>query len=210
MSVRSHVYSSCFARHTAESSPPFPGKNVSASRATEWTSKTVPYASKTSAAISCDIGPPGADATIGAARPKVTRPTQRRSRSMFSWEFPYSSQRMPVMAKNVVATSQPLAAQAGLQMLAQGGNAVDAGLAAAITLAVVEPTSNGIGSDVFALLWDGQRLVGLNASGCSPAGWTPPRFAGKKAMPPLRWDSGTLTGAAAAATAVWEHDPPRA
>src|ERR1700694_2380321 len=74
MSVRSHVYSSCFARHTAESCSPFPGKNVSASRATEWTSKTVPYASKTSAAISCDIGPPGADATIGAPRPKVLTP----------------------------------------------------------------------------------------------------------------------------------------
>ena len=99
---------------------------------------------------------------------------------MFSWEFPYPSQRMPVLAKNVVATSQPLAAQAGLAMLAQGGNAVDAGLAAAITLTVVEPTSNGIGSDAFAILWDGQRLVGLNASGRSPAGWTPERFAGRK------------------------------
>ena len=64
---------------------------------------------------------------------------------MFSWEFPYPSQRMPVLAKNVVATSQPLAAYAGLAMLARGGNAVDAGLAAAITLTVVEPTSNGIG-----------------------------------------------------------------
>ena len=59
---------------------------------------------------------------------------------MFSWNFPYPSQRMPVLAKNVVATSQPLAAQAGLAMLAKGGNAVDAGLAAAITLTVVEPT----------------------------------------------------------------------
>src|SRR5258708_13254951 len=156
MSVRSHVYSSCFARHTAESSPPFPGKNVSARRGTEWTSKTVPYASKTSAEICCDIGPRGADATIGAARPKVTRPTQRRSRSMFSWEFPYSSQRMPVMAKNVVATSQPLAAQAGLQMLARGGNAVDAGLAAAITLAVVQPPSHRLPSAAFALLWHRQ------------------------------------------------------
>src|SRR5438552_2584588 len=62
---------------------------------------------------------------------------------MFSWSFPYPSQRMPVMAKNVIATSQPLAAQAGLAMLAKGGNAVDAGLAAAITLTVVEPTFKG-------------------------------------------------------------------
>jgi len=70
----------------------------------------------------------------------------------FNWEFPYPSQRMPVLARNVVATSQPLAAQAGLRMLMQGGNAVDAALAAAITLTVVEPTSNGIGSDAFAIL----------------------------------------------------------
>ena len=117
---------------------------------------------------------------------------------MFSWEFPYPSQRMPVLAKNVVATSQPLAAQAGLAMLARGGNAVDAGLAAAITLTVVEPTSNGIGSDAFAILWDGERLVGLNASGRSPAGWTPERFKGQKAMPVLGWDSVTVPGCVSA------------
>jgi len=113
---------------------------------------------------------------------------------MFTWDFPYPSQRMPVLAKNVVATSQPLAAFAGLSMLARGGNAVDAGLAAAITLAVVEPTSNGIGSDVFAILWDGQRLVGLNGSGRSPAGWTPERFAGQSAIPIRGWDSVTVPG----------------
>jgi gamma-glutamyltranspeptidase/glutathione hydrolase len=117
---------------------------------------------------------------------------------MFSWKFPYASQRMPLLAKNVVATSQPLAAQAGLAMLAKGGNAVDAGLAAAITLTVVEPTSNGIGSDAFAILWDGQRLVGLNASGRAPAGWTPERFAGKSAMPVLGWDSVTVPGCVSA------------
>ncbi len=117
---------------------------------------------------------------------------------MFNWSFPYPSQRMPMLAKNVVATSQPLAAQAGLAMLAKGGNAVDAGIAAAITLTVVEPTSNGIGSDAFAILWDGQRLVGLNASGRSPAGWTPERFAGKKAVPTLGWDSVTVPGCVSA------------
>src|SRR5688572_24040699 len=117
---------------------------------------------------------------------------------MFSWDFPYTSQRMPVLAKNVVATSQPLAAQAGLQMLARGGNAVDAGLAAAITLTVVEPTSNGIGSDAYCILWDGQRLVGLNASGRSPEGWTPERFKGLKAMPVKGWDSVTVPGCVSA------------
>ena len=96
----------------------------------------------------------------------------------FDWDFPYPSQRMPVLAKNVVATSQPLAAQAGLGMMQKGGNAVDAALAAAITLTVVEPTSNGIGSDAFCILWDGKNLHGLNASGRSPAAWNLDRFKG--------------------------------
>ncbi len=55
----------------------------------------------------------------------------------FDWSLPYPSQRMPVLARNLVATSQPLAAQAGLRMLQQGGNAVDAAVAAAIALTVV-------------------------------------------------------------------------
>lgn len=117
----------------------------------------------------------------------------------FSYDFPYPSQRMPVMAKNIVATSQPLAAQAGITMMQQGGNAVDAALAAAITLTVVEPTSNGIGSDGFAILWDGKQLHGLNASGRSPAGWTPDYFAQKypaaKLMPVRGVDSITMPGA---------------
>ena len=103
------------------------------------------------------------------------------------------------MAKNVVATSQPLAAQAGLQMLQTGGNAVDAAIAAAITLTVVEPTSNGIGSDGFCILWDGSALHGLNASGRSPAGWTPDYFSQKypalSTIPVRGWDSVTVPGA---------------
>jgi gamma-glutamyltranspeptidase/glutathione hydrolase len=116
----------------------------------------------------------------------------------FDWQFPYPSQRMPVLAKNVVATSQPLAAQAGLSMMMKGGNAVDAALATAITLTVVEPTSNGIGSDVFCILWDGSQMHGLNASGRSPAGWTPDRFKGRSEMPRRGWDSVTVPGAVSA------------
>jgi len=117
-------------------------------------------------------------------------------------DFPYASQRMPVLARNVVATSQPLAAQAGLRMLYAGGNAVDAAVAAAITASVVEPTANGIGSDAFALVWDGAALHGLNASGRSPAGWAPSRFAGAAAMPVLGWESVTVPGAVSAWVAL--------
>jgi gamma-glutamyltranspeptidase/glutathione hydrolase len=120
----------------------------------------------------------------------------------FSWDLPYPSRRMPVLARNAVATSQPLAAQAGLRMLLAGGNAVDAALAAAIALTVVEPTSNGIGSDAFAILWDGHALYGLNSSGRSPRAWSPQRFAGLTAMPPLGWDTVTVPGAVAAWAAL--------
>ena len=119
-----------------------------------------------------------------------------------SFEFPYRSQRMPVMAKNIVATSQPLAAQAGLRMLLQGGNAVDAAVAAAVALSVVEPTSNGIGSDAFCILWDGQTLHGLNASGRSPAALTPERFAGHDTVPLRGWDAVTVPGAVSAWVAL--------
>ncbi|HYW76505.1 MAG TPA: gamma-glutamyltransferase family protein [Gammaproteobacteria bacterium] len=86
-------------------------------------------------------------------------------------EHPYALSRQPVYARNgVVATSQPLAAQAGLFILREGGNAVDAAIATAAALTVVEPTSNGLGADAFALVWDGESLHGLNGSGRSPAG----------------------------------------
>jgi gamma-glutamyltranspeptidase / glutathione hydrolase len=112
-----------------------------------------------------------------------------------NWEFPYTSQRMPVLAENVVCTAQPLASAAGLRMLERGGNAVDAALAAAITLTVVEPCMNGIGGDVFALVWDGQRLHGLNASGRSPRGWTREHFSKYQEMPYRGWDTVTVPGA---------------
>jgi len=119
-----------------------------------------------------------------------------------NWVFPYPSQRMPVFARNVVAASQPLAAQAGVQMLACSGNAVDAALAAAITLTVVEPTSNGIGSDAFAIVWDGKELYGLNGSGRSPLAWSAKRFAGLGSMPQFGWDAVTVPGAVDAWSAL--------
>src|SRR2546423_7369631 len=122
----------------------------------------------------------------------------------FSWSNSYAWPRRPVLAENAVATSQPLAAQAGLQMLADGGSAVDAALAAAITLTLVEPVSNGIGSDAYAILWDGQRLHGLNASGRSPRAWTLEYFAGKTAMPLRGWNTVTVPGCVSAWIALHE------
>jgi gamma-glutamyltranspeptidase/glutathione hydrolase len=113
----------------------------------------------------------------------------------FDWNLPYASHRQPIFARNAVATSQPLATQAGIAMLAKGGNAVDAALATAITLTVVEPCSNGLGSDLFAILWTGGELVGLNASGRAPAGWNPGRFAGRAKMHERGWETVTIPGA---------------
>lgn len=114
--------------------------------------------------------------------------------SSIDWSFPYASRKMPVLAANVVATSQPLAAQAGLRMLLQGGNAVDSAIATAIALTVVEPVMNGIGGDMFVLVWHEGQLYGLNSSGCSPAAWTPEHFAGQDAMPKTGWDTVTVPG----------------
>jgi gamma-glutamyltranspeptidase/glutathione hydrolase len=116
----------------------------------------------------------------------------------FSWSNPYAWPRKPLLAQNVVATSQPLAAQAGLQMLADGGSAIDAIVATAITLTLVEPVSNGIGSDAYAIVWDGSKLHGLNASGRSPAGWTAEFFAGQKSMPVRGWNSVSVPGCVSA------------
>lgn len=117
----------------------------------------------------------------------------------FDWNLPYAWPRKPLLARNVVCTSQPLAAQAGLRMLAEGGTAVDAAIATAVTLTLVEPVSNGIGSDAFAIVWDGRQLHGLNASGRSPAAWTPEYFGGA-AVPMIGWDAVTVPGAVSAWT----------
>ncbi len=113
----------------------------------------------------------------------------------FDWATRYASRRQPILARNAVATSQPLATQAGLAMLQRGGNAVDAALATAIALTILEPCSNGLGSDLFAIVWDGRELVGLNASGRAPAAATPARYAGMTEIPPRGWESVTVPGA---------------
>lgn len=123
---------------------------------------------------------------------------------MFDWANPYPTTRSPLFARNVVATSHPLAAQAGLQMMARGGNAVDAAVATAAAMTIVEPISNGLGSDSFALVWDpaardGRSLHGLNASGVAPAAWNVDYFRKKygDVFPMRGWDTVTVPGAVA-------------
>jgi len=123
----------------------------------------------------------------------------------FSMDLPYGSVRLPVFAGNVVATSQHLAASAGLRMLAKGGSAVDAAIATAIALTVVEPTMNGIGSDAFCILWDGEKLVGLNASGRAPALMTPDHYVGMNEMPDVGWGTVTVPGCVSAWVALHER-----
>ena len=118
------------------------------------------------------------------------------------WSLPYSSHRSAVMGRNMVSASQPLAAQAGLRMLLAGGNAVDAAIAAAMALTVVEPTGCGLGSDGFAIVWDGKELHGLNASGRSPAAWTPEYFAKLGGIPETGWNAVTVPGAVSAWVAL--------
>jgi gamma-glutamyltranspeptidase/glutathione hydrolase len=110
---------------------------------------------------------------------------------------PYASQRMTSYARNgMVATSQPLAAQAGLDMLKKGGNAIDAAIATAASLTVLEPTSNGIGGDAFALVWVKDTLYGLNASGRSPGSISieAVKSKGHTEMPQRGWFPVTVPG----------------
>ena len=121
------------------------------------------------------------------------------------YHYPYPSQRRLILGKKgVVATSQPLATLAGMEMLLAGGNAVDASVAMAIALTVVEPTSNGIGGDAFALVWDG-KLQGLNASGRSPQNLTLNRFSGLEKIPDLGWLTVTVPGAVSAWHSLWKR-----
>jgi gamma-glutamyltranspeptidase / glutathione hydrolase len=127
----------------------------------------------------------------------------------FNFNNPYSTTRIPVFARNVVSTSHLLASTAGLRMRLLGGNAVDAAIAAAAVMTIVEPVSNGLGSDSFCIIWDGKELHGLNASGCAPKAWTPEYFKRKypgTATPPKRgMDTVTVPGAVASWAALSER-----
>jgi gamma-glutamyltranspeptidase / glutathione hydrolase len=123
-------------------------------------------------------------------------------------EYPYASRRTVVYsAKGIVAASQHLAAQAGLDALKKGGNAIDAAVAAAACLTVVEPCSNGIGGDAFAIVWHGGKMYGLNSSGPAPSALTAEkvRALGLSAMPNYGWEPVTVPGAPAAWAALTQR-----
>ena len=118
----------------------------------------------------------------------------------YDYTQPFVSRRSPVMGmRGAVATSHPLAAQAGVRMLLAGGNAVDAAIATAAALVVLEPTSCGLGGDAFAIVWDNGQMYGLNASGRAPEGLSAEAFrrAGMTKMPTEGWhgdDAGRRVG----------------
>ncbi|HJR81302.1 MAG TPA: gamma-glutamyltransferase [Anaerolineales bacterium] len=115
----------------------------------------------------------------------------------------FNSRRSPVFSRNgIVATSQPLATAAGLEILARGGNAADAAVAAGAALNVTEPTSTGIGGDMFALYYsaDTKRVTALNGSGRAPAALTLDRLQKdgfSTELPPFHAYTVTVPGACA-------------
>jgi len=146
---------------------------------------------------SSDVSP----TPFGIPTKKITNPsahiTAVRGDRMWFWT---QQTRSEVLARHgIVATSQPLAAQAGLQILKQGGNAADAAVASAAMLGLVEPESAGIGGDMEAIYYSAKnhRLYGLNAAGWAPASATPQfyRHKGLKSVPPYGVFSVTVPGA---------------
>ena len=111
------------------------------------------------------------------------------------WQNPAKPHADLIYGENVIATSEPHATQAGIEVFRKGGNAIDGALAAAITLTVTEPCSNGIGSDGFSIVAKGGKLYGLNASGKSPKSWDRDYFSQFDALPERGWTSVTTPGA---------------
>ena len=117
----------------------------------------------------------------------------------------FDSRRSPVYSRNgIVATSQPLATAAGLEILSRGGNAADAAVAAGAALNVTEPTSTGIGGDMFALFYSAEtkQVTALNGSGRAPAALTLDRlkqdgFSTRQGVPPFHAHTVTVPGACA-------------
>ena len=118
-------------------------------------------------------------------------------------DFNFDSRRSPVYARGgMVATSQPLAVSAGLEILRQGGSAADAAIATAAALNVTEPTSTGLGGDCFALYYEAAsgQVTALNGSGRAPAGLTLARLQREglgEALPPYHPYTITVPGACA-------------
>ena len=120
-------------------------------------------------------------------------------------KYNYPSRRNVVLSKKgMVATSHPLAAQAGMEIMRKGGNAVDAAIATAACLTVVEPTGNGIGGDAFAIVWYKDKMYGLNSSGPAPKGITAEKLLdmGLKEMPKYGFIPVTVPGIPAAWAAL--------
>ena len=126
-----------------------------------------------------------------------------------AYKYAYPSRRHVVYGRRgMVCTTVPLASQAGLEILKKGGNAVDAAIATAVCLTVVEPTSNDIGSDTFALVWmeREKHLYGLNGSGPAPAGIDADEIRRKYGqIPRSGWVPVTVPGAPAAWAALSER-----
>lgn len=123
-------------------------------------------------------------------------------------QYRYPSRRSVVYGtRGMVCTASHLAAQAGLDILKKGGNAVDAAIASAICLTVIEPVSNGIGSDAFAMVWTRDGLFGLNGSGYAPAAASADRIRnqGYKMMPVRGWLPVTVPGAPASWAELWRR-----
>jgi gamma-glutamyltranspeptidase/glutathione hydrolase len=125
--------------------------------------------------------------------------------SEIDWALPHDSRRPAVCGSMAVATSQPLAAQAGIEIMRKGGNAADAAVATAAAMAVLEPTTNGIGGDAFVLGIFGGEVVGLNASGRSPARQPRGAFDGARGMPLRGWGPVTVPGAVSGWVALWKR-----